>query len=66
MAYLRVLNKGGYRYYYIVRSERKGATVRSKVLEYLGRDPPRKRLAEARAYWKVTTKRTNNRRRRTS
>ncbi len=53
MAYLRITEKNGKRYYYILRSERRGKSVRSKVLEYLGRDPEPERLRKAVRYWGV-------------
>lgn len=57
MAYLRVLEKGsGKRYFYIMRSVRKGDKVIPKVCEYLGRDPDPKRLAKACRYWGVKAK----------
>ncbi len=59
MAYLRILRKVGRRYYYILRSERRGGKVTSRVLEYLGRDPDPKRLKRALEYWGVKTGRSN-------
>ena len=56
MSYLRILYKGQGRYYYIVKSERHGAKVRARVLEYLGRDPDPKRLRKAITYWGVKAK----------
>ncbi len=53
MAYLRILRLKGRRYYYILRSGRRGGTVRTKVLEYLGRDPDPTRLKRALRYWRV-------------
>jgi|GEM_PF-3412789 hypothetical protein len=53
MAYLRVTPVKGNYYYYIVRSQRTGGKVRSKILEYLGRDPDPKRLKKAMEYWGV-------------
>jgi len=54
MAYLRVLEKkSGLKYFYIMRSIRKGDKVIPKVCEYLGRDPDPKRLKRALAYWGV-------------
>lgn len=57
MAYLRITRVKGHSYYYIVRSERTGSKVRSRILEYLGRDPDPKRLAAACRYWKVGVRR---------
>jgi len=56
MAYLRRTRIGKATYIYIVQSYRKGDKVRSRVLEYLGRDPEPKRLAAACRYWKVGAK----------
>ncbi len=56
MAYLRILHKSGTRYFYIMRSVRKGKKVTPKVLEYLGRDPDPKRLKRALAYWRIKTR----------
>jgi len=56
MAYLRVKRVKGGRYYYIMRSERRGGKVSSRVLEYLGRDPDPARLRKAVEYWGVTSK----------
>ncbi len=47
MAYLRISRVGKAVYYYVVRSERQGSKVRTRVLEYLGRDPDPKRLGRA-------------------
>ncbi len=44
------------RYYYIMRSERKGGKVSSRVLEYLGAGPDPKRLKRALEYWGVKSK----------
>jgi hypothetical protein len=63
MAYLRITIVKGHSYYYIVRSERTGAKVRSKVLEYLGRDPDPARLKKATVYWGVKNKPGKGRRR---
>jgi hypothetical protein len=56
MAYLRILHKSGTTYYYIIRSERRGNKVRSRILEYLGREPDPKRLKRAMEYWGVKEK----------
>jgi hypothetical protein len=56
MAYLRISHINGHCYYYIVRSQRTGTRVRSKVLEYLGRDPHPARLKKAMVYWGVKEK----------
>ncbi len=53
MAYLRIL-KG--RYYYILKSVRSGATVTSRVLEYLGTNPEPRELKRALTYWRVKPK----------
>ena len=63
MAYLRILRKGGREYYYILKSERHGAKVRVRVLEYLGRDPEPARLKRALRYWGVKQKLGRARRR---
>jgi len=63
MAYHVVKKVKGYRYHYIMRSERVGKQVRVKTLEYLGRDPDPKRLKRALAYWGVKAKPSNDRRR---
>ena len=63
MAYLRILKKDGRQYYYIMESIRRGRTVRSKVLEYLGRDPDPKRLKSAMRYWGVKPKDEQRKRR---
>ncbi len=39
-----------------IRGTMGGGTVRSKVLEYLGRDPEPKRLKRALRYWRVKEK----------
>jgi hypothetical protein len=57
MAFLRVKARGSHRYYYIVESRRSGATVRQKIVEYLGDRPTAARVAAARRYWKVGAKR---------
>jgi hypothetical protein len=60
MAFLRTVTKQGKSgkrtYYYVVESQRRGDTVRHKLLEYLGRDPDPKRLKAALRYWKVGVK----------
>jgi len=56
MAYLRILERDGRRYFYILRSVRQGKKVTPKLLEYLGRDPDPARLKAAMRYWKVGTK----------
>lgn len=53
MAYLAVKVVKGYRYFYIMASERQGKKVHKRLLEYLGRDPDPKRLKRALAYWGV-------------
>jgi hypothetical protein len=55
MAYLRIKTIKGGRYFYIVKSVRKGGKVFPKTLEYLGRDPSSDRLKRAMRYWKVAT-----------
>jgi hypothetical protein len=63
MAYLRKQRVGNSTYYYILKSVRKGGKVTSKMLEYLGRDPDRKRLKRAMEYWGVKKpKKTKGRR----
>jgi hypothetical protein len=42
MAYVRVQKRGDRRYYYLVRSERRGRKVRQKFLQYLGTSKPAK------------------------
>jgi|GEM_PF-2779617 hypothetical protein len=42
MAYVRVQKRGDRRYYYLVRSERRGSRVRQKFLQYLGTSKPSK------------------------
>lgn len=61
MAYLRILQKGPRKYYYILQSHRKEGKVRTKVLEYLGRDPDPKRLRRALEYWRVKDKKGRRR-----
>ncbi len=61
MAYIVERKVKGYSYWYVVTSRRQGAQTRQKVLEYLGRNPSKKRLAEARKYWKVKSKRRKKR-----
>ena len=58
MAYLRITRRAGREYYYVCTSVRKGGKVVTRVLEYLGpADRVRQvRLAEAKRYWKVTTR----------
>ena len=49
----------------ITKSERKGATVIPRILEYLGRDPDPKRLKRALRYWgvKARTRKSTRRQR---
>jgi len=56
MAYLSVKRIGRFRYFYILKSVRKGARVAPRILEYLGRDPDPVRLKRALRYWRVTVK----------
>ena len=56
MAYLKRVTVGKVSYLYIVQSVRRGDSVTKKVLEYLGRDPSKARLAAAIKYWKVGVK----------
>jgi len=56
MAFIRTVTKRKATYYYVVKSVRRGDTVRQKVLEYLGRDPTPARLRKALVYWGVKTK----------
>jgi hypothetical protein len=56
MAFLRIRQRGGIRYFYVVESRRSSGTVRQTILEYLGRDPDQKRLRKALAYWGVKAK----------
>jgi len=57
MAYLRVIKrKSGARYYYIMRSVRKGRKVESRIAEYLGESPDPERLQKACEYWNVKLK----------
>lgn len=57
MAYLRVIKrKSGSRYYYIMRSIRKGRKVESRIAEYLGESPDPERLRKACDYWGVKVK----------
>ena len=65
MAYLAVKKVKRFRYFYIVESVRRGDKVGKKILEYLGRDPDKKRLSAALRYWKVKAKRAKGRRRKT-
>ena len=57
MAYLRILQKDARRYFYIMKSVRRGEKVMGKVLEYLGRDPEPERLKRALTYWRVGKRR---------
>ncbi len=50
MAYLRIQSG---RYYYIMKSFRRGGRVTSRVLEYLGTDPDPRELKRALTYWRV-------------
>ncbi len=64
MAYLRKRKIGRDTYYYIMESRRqRSGKIVCKILEYLGRDPSSKRLAEAKRYWKVNTKPNRHERR---
>jgi hypothetical protein len=58
MAYLRKHRIGNAVYLYVMESNRRGHKVKSRVLEYLGRedklDPAR--LRRAVEYWGVTTR----------
>ena len=56
MAYLAIKRVKGFRYYYVMRSERTAKGPRAKLLEYLGRDPDPKRLRKALTYWGVKRK----------
>ncbi len=56
MAYLRILERGKKRYYYIVASRWNSGKVRQKTLEYLGESPDPKRLKRALRYWGVKAK----------
>lgn len=58
MAYLRITRKYGHEYYYVCTSIRRSGKVVTRVLEYLGPADkiPATRLAEAKRYWKVTTR----------
>jgi len=62
MAYLRTIRRGNRVYYYVVKSVRRGDTVRQKVLQYLGEADAetRKRACE---YWGVKAKRRGRRKR---
>ena len=62
MAFIRKQRKGITDYYSVVESRRRNGKVTQKVLEYLGKDPSRKRLMEAKRYWKVKAKRKGRRR----
>ena len=42
MAYVRVQKRGKRKYYYLVKSERKGDKVKQKVMQYLGTRKPSK------------------------
>ena len=56
MAYLRILQKGPRKYYYVLQSYRKEGKVSTKVLEYLGREPEKERLERAFWYWGVKSR----------
>ena len=56
MAYLRQIQHGKTGYFYIMRSVRKGKTVTGKILEYLGKNPPKARIERACEYWGVKGK----------
>ncbi len=56
MSFLRIKRVGEARYYYIVKSVRKGDEVIPRILEYLGRDPEPARLKRALTYWGVKAK----------
>lgn len=51
MAFLRQQRKGNAVYFYIVQNRRRGGKVQQKILEYLGREPDKKRLKRAMEYW---------------
>jgi hypothetical protein len=59
MAYLRRTLIGGATYIYIMQSVRKGVSVGSRILEYLGREDRLEpgRLQKALTYWGVKAKR---------
>ena len=61
MAHLKKVTIGKGTYFYIVQSVRCGDSVTKKVLEYVGRDPDKKRLKRAIRYWGVRTTRGANR-----
>ena len=56
MAHLKRVTIRKATYFYIVQSVRRGDKVTQKILEYLGRDPSKARLAAALKYWKVGAK----------
>lgn len=57
MAYQRIIKReSGARYYYIMRSVRKGRKVESRIAEYLGESPDPERLRRACEYWKFKMK----------
>ncbi len=53
MAWIRRQKVGKNVYYSVLHGERRGGRVVTKTLEWLGKNPSRKKLAEARKYWKV-------------
>lgn len=55
MAYFRWVLKDGNRYGYIVKSVRQDGQPRQEILEYLGREPARRRISKAKKRWKVGT-----------
>ena len=56
MAHLKRVTIGKATYFYIVQSVRRGDKVTQRILEYLGREPSKARLAAALRYWKVKAK----------
>jgi len=52
MAFVRTVRRGKRTYYYVVKSVRRGDTVRQKVLQYLG-EPDAATLKRACEYWGV-------------
>jgi hypothetical protein len=60
MAYLRTVRRGKRTYYYVVKSVRSSATVRQKILQYLG-EPDAATLKRACEYWGVKAKRRQRR-----
>ena len=56
MAWIRRQKVGNTVYYSVLHGDRRGSRVVTKTLEWLGKNPGRKKLAAAKKYWGVRKK----------